>query len=223
MTNLINNGGIIEFAPPVGGVFSRLTTVNYGPGGTLVLNTYLGTDGSPSDLLIINGGTTTGTSVLRIANAGGLGALTTGNGILVVDATNGTTTPNAFTLAGEVRGGAFDYFLFRGGINGSNPDDWFLRSDFTVPPNGGNGVNGGCININGGGGNGGGGGVTVLPGGGVQFPSEAPPNVLPCGIYPIIGPELATYGAVQPIARQLGLTSLGTHDDRRRPAALPAR
>ena len=41
-----------------------------------------------------------------------------------------------------------------------------------------------------------------------------PPEALPPGVYPIIGPEIATYGVVQPIARQLGMTTLGTLDDR---------
>ena len=45
---------------------------------------------------------------------GGPGAETVADGILVVDATNGgTTVPGAFTLDGEARGGAFDYYLFR--------------------------------------------------------------------------------------------------------------
>ena len=43
---------------------------------------------------------------------------------------------------------------------------------------------------------------------------ELLPEPLPPGVFPIIGPELATYGVVQPIAQQLGLASLGTHDDR---------
>jgi len=30
---------------------------------------------------------------------------------------------------------------------------------------------------------------------------EPPPNPLPPGTYPIIGPRVATYGVVQPIAR----------------------
>src|SRR5262250_1072508 len=88
-------------------------------GGTLGLNTFLGDDNSPSDRLVINGGSATGPSLLRITNAGGPGAETTGNGILVVQAINGgMTTGNAFTLGGaEVREGAFDYDLFRGGLN----------------------------------------------------------------------------------------------------------
>src|SRR4029077_5726552 len=52
-----------------------LTTTNYvGASGTIALNTFLGTDGSPSDKLVINGGSATGSSFLRITNAGGPGA-----------------------------------------------------------------------------------------------------------------------------------------------------
>ena len=94
-----------------------------------------GGDGSPSDKLVINGGSATGNSFLRITNAGGPGAETVANGIAVVQAINGgTTAPGAFALAGEVRGGAFDYDLFRGGLGGSSPNDWFLRSTFIVGP-----------------------------------------------------------------------------------------
>ena len=88
--------------------------------------------------------------------------------------------------------------FFHGGIAGSL-NDWFLRSDFVVPPeppvvppeppS-----------------------VIVPPGG--SLPTTPPPTPLPPGIYPIIGPELATYGVVQPLGRQLGLTILGTLDDR---------
>ena len=47
------------------------------------------------------------------------------------------------------------------------------------------------------------------------FPIDPPPNPLPPNVlFPIIGPELATYGVVQPLARQLGLSILGTLDDR---------
>jgi outer membrane autotransporter protein len=38
--------------------------------------------------------------------------------------------------------------------------------------------------------------------------------VLPPGTYPIIGPEIATYGVVQPTARELGLDTLGTLHER---------
>ena len=200
-----------------------LTTARYtGAGGTMAINTLLGGDGSPSDKLVINGGAGTGATTMHVTNAGGTGAETTGNGILVVEAINGaTTSASAFALpTGELRGGAFDYDLFRGGASGTSPSDWFLRSDFVVGGGGGGGgggVGGGGGGVGGGGGGGGGGsgGVPTTPLPPVtSLPSDPPPNPLPPGVYPIIGPELATYGVVQPLARQLGLSILGTLDDR---------
>jgi outer membrane autotransporter protein len=179
-----------------------LTTTSYaGVGGTIAMNTFLGGDGSPSDRLVVNGGAGTGATTMHVTNVLGPGAETTGNGILVVESINGaTTSPGAFTLSnGELRAGAFDYDLFHGGVSGS-PNDWFLRSDFVVtgPPG------------------------EVLPPETsppttppvTRLPSHPPPNPLPPGVYPIIGPELVTYGVVQPLARQLGLSILGTLDDR---------
>ncbi len=78
---------------------------------------------------MINGGTAIGSSPLQIANTTGAGALTTGNGILVVDTINGgTTAPGAFALSGPVVAGPFEYTLFRGSVDPSNPQAWFLRS-----------------------------------------------------------------------------------------------
>jgi outer membrane autotransporter protein len=163
----------------------------------MAINTFLGGDGSPSDRLVINGDpTATGNTSMHVTDVGGPGAETMGNGILVVNAINGATTaPGAFALEGEVRGGAFDYDLFRGGVSPGSANSWFLRSDFIVPP--------------------------IPPGPPIPrtppippFPPNRPPDPLPPGVYPIIGPELATYGVVQPLARQLGLSILGTLDDR---------
>jgi type V secretory pathway adhesin AidA len=141
VTNLTNNDSTINIPAPTGdptqlSSYKTLTTVNYtGAGGKILLNTFLGGDGSPSDRLIISGGTAMGTTGLTIHNTTGPGAETVGNGILVINAINGgTTMPGSFALTGEVRGGAFDYDLFRGGLNATNPNDWFLRSSFIVPP-----------------------------------------------------------------------------------------
>src|SRR5262249_5194370 len=42
VTNLTNNASTIDFAPPIGGAFKTLTTMNYvGVGGTIGLNTFL--------------------------------------------------------------------------------------------------------------------------------------------------------------------------------------
>ena len=169
----------------------------FGTGGTMAINTFLGGDGSPSDRLVINGDpAATGNTSVHVTNVGGPGAETT-NGIQVVSAINGATTaPGAFTLAnGELRAGAFDYDLLRGGASGANPNDWFLRSSFVAPP-----TEPEVPPI-----------VLPIP----PFASDPPPNPLPPNVeFPIIGPELATYGVVQPLARQLGLAILGTLDDR---------
>ena len=197
----VANGGLVNMGT-LTAPGTVLTTTSYtGTGGSMAINTFLGGDDSPSDRLVISGGAATGATTVHVTNAGGPGAETPGNGIQVVSAVGGgTTTPGAFTLAnGELRGGAFDYDLFRGGVSGS-ANDWFLRSDFIAPP-----VTPPIVPP-----------VTppvVLPI--PPFPVDPPPNPLPPGVeFPIIGPELATYGVVQPLARQLGLAILGTLDDR---------
>nr|WP_246274632.1 autotransporter outer membrane beta-barrel domain-containing protein [Hyphomicrobium sulfonivorans] len=103
---------------------------NYvGQGGTLSINTYLGGDASQSDMLVIDGGTASGTSLLSVANAGGAGDLTQLNGILVVDAINGgSTMPGLFSLAAPVIAGPYEYSLYRGSVDAANPDAWYLRS-----------------------------------------------------------------------------------------------
>jgi len=196
-TTVINDNSQIIYTAPTGdptqlSSYKTLAAGNYtGVNGIIGLNTFLGTDGSPSDRLVINGGSATGNSFLRITNTGGPGAETVANGIAVVQAiSGGTTAAGAFALAGEVRGGAFDYDLFRGGLGGSSSNDWFLRSAFVVGP------------------------VPPEPPEPPILPPEPPPQPLPPGVYPIVGPEIATYGVVQPIARQLGMTTLGTLHDR---------
>lgn len=136
LTTLTLDNSRINFSAPAGGVFKTLTVNNYvGTGGTLALNTYLGADGSPSDKLVINGGTATGTTGLQIANAGGSGALTVANGILVVDAQNGgTTAANAFTLVSPVVAGPYEYQLFKGSTDASGAENWYLRSEAVRTP-----------------------------------------------------------------------------------------
>lgn len=154
LTNLINDPSLIQFTPPTGdptllSSYKTLTVVNYvGEEGAIGLNTYLGADGSPSDRLIVDGGAITGHSTLIVQNTTGPGALTTADGILVVDTINGATSvPTAFTLAGDfttpegdpaVVGGAYAYTLHYGGVGANVTDDnWYLRSsapsDFPDP------------------------------------------------------------------------------------------
>ena len=137
VTTLTNDASQILFGASTAGVFKTLTANSYtGANGLIGLNTYLGTDGSPSDRLVIDGGSATGTTRLRIANAGGPGQLTQADGILVVDTVNGATTlPGAFSLDGRAVAGAYEYRLFRGNADGTNTDAWYLRSEANpVPP-----------------------------------------------------------------------------------------
>ena len=166
-------------------------------GGTLKLDTVLNEGGAAtrSDTLVVDGTSVGagGATNMSIRNAGGAGALTVGNGILVVQVLDPSrSAAGAFALpAGELRAGAFDYDLFHGGPSG-NTSDWFLRSTFIVGP-----VPTVCRRSE----------PPILP-------PNPPPEVLPPGVFPIIGPEIATYGVVQPIARQLGMTTLGTLHER---------
>jgi len=109
---------------------TALTTRDYaGLGGTLEINTFLGGDGSPSDRLVIDGGAASGRSIIVPHNAGGLGELTTGNGILVVDAANGgITSGTAFVLTTPVLAGPYEYRLRRGSADGSSTESWYLSS-----------------------------------------------------------------------------------------------
>lgn len=98
--------------------------------GTLALDTYLGTDGSPSDLLMITGNAALASAPTRIliSNTSGPGALTVADGIKVVQV-DGISNPNAFALAHNVMAGAYEYNLFYGGIGADvNDQDWYLRS-----------------------------------------------------------------------------------------------
>ncbi|MBB1628859.1 hypothetical protein A9974_26830 [Achromobacter sp. UMC71] len=139
----LNNAGTVAFVAPAGGAnFKTLTVNNYVGGGTLVLNTRLGDDASPTDKLVIDGGTASGNTGLRIVNAGGAGGQTQ-YGIQVVQTINGgTTATDAFHLdagstgyrasANTVSLNGYDYSLIRGGNGGVAPD-WYLTSDYTPP------------------------------------------------------------------------------------------
>ena len=173
-----------------------LTTTSYtGAGGTIAMNTFLGGDGSPSDRLVINGGSATGNSLLRITNAGGPGAETVANGIRG-GAGDQRRHDGARCLRARWRGARRRLRLSicsavasaaaiptTGSCARPSSSDQCRRQP-VVPPE-----------------------PPILP-------TEPPPEPLPPGVYPIIGPEIATYGVVQPIARQLGLTTLGTLHER---------
>lgn len=106
-----------------------------GDHGLLLIDTALGSDSSVSDKLVIDGGNASGTTGVTVLNAGGSGAATMQNGILVVEAINGATTASgAFALNRRVAVGAYEYFLFRGGTTAGTGQNWYLRSTLPPPP-----------------------------------------------------------------------------------------
>lgn len=144
LANVFNAGRIdLTNAGSAGNTFTIVG--NYtGNGGALYLQTVLGDDSSSSDRLVISSGSATGTTGVGIFNAGGAGAATVVDGILVVQAINGATTaPNAFALYSPVAAGAYEYFLFKGGVSGGTSENWYLRSTLasgvTPAPSGGSG------------------------------------------------------------------------------------
>ena len=141
----LTNAGVVQFVSPgAQSGFKTLTVSDYIGGGTLVMNTHLGDDTSLTDRLVVDGGAVTGTTGLRVLNAGGAGALTT-QGIRLVQATNGATiSGNAFYLDANSTGyrpstislalNGYDYFLVQGGTGGV-ASDWYLTST-TLPGSG---------------------------------------------------------------------------------------
>ncbi|GAA4333690.1 hypothetical protein GCM10023165_08990 [Variovorax defluvii] len=134
----LRNAGTVRLLSGRAGATLTVTGAYVGQGGVIDLGTVLGGSGSSSDRLVLSGpgASASGRTTLRITNLGGLGALTTGNGIEVVAARDGATTTaqstrDAFALAnGHVDAGAYEYRLHAADAQGAG-ESWYLRS--TVP------------------------------------------------------------------------------------------
>jgi type V secretory pathway adhesin AidA len=125
------NAGRIDLSNGSNGPGDAFTIAgNYvGNNGGVYLQSVLAGDGAPSDRLVISNGVASGSTGLGILNAGGSGAATLADGILVVQSINGASTaPNAFALYNPVAAGAFEYFLFKGGVSAGSSENWYLRS-----------------------------------------------------------------------------------------------
>ncbi|MBB1605659.1 hypothetical protein A9972_16955 [Pseudomonas sp. UME83] len=132
----LNNAGLVVLNNPFGEGGFRPTTLTVtgahtytGNGGTVVLNTQLGGDDSPTDKLVVNGDTA-GTTALVVRNAGGDGGQTV-EGIQVVQVDGASA--GKFTLGAPVQAGAYEYRLFQG--TPSDPDNghWYLSSSGELP------------------------------------------------------------------------------------------
>lgn len=131
------NGGVLGVANDFVGNRIAVNGNYQGTGGLVSLDTALGNDASPTDMLLLNNGSS-GTTNVKVVNVGGMGALTTA-GIKIIDvigASNGN-----FVLSGNtvyegqqaVVGGAYAYRLYQGGIASPADGDWYLRSTLKKP------------------------------------------------------------------------------------------
>ena len=226
-TVTLNNAGVIDLTRNNSRTDDTLTiNGNYvGNGGQLLLQSELGTDGSPSDKLVVNNGSLSGSTVIRVTNIGGLGGLTQGNGIQLVQAQGSTVSTNhAFSFSGPVSVGAYDYYLFKGGVTAGTENSWYLRSAVVAPQ------------------------VVNVPNPDPRLPpilvpvvatpiaaaitpvapapdESAPPifsaslPVLPAAVagaapIPIFRPEVPNWSVLAPAAAQLTLSALGTFHER---------
>ncbi|WP_083254052.1 autotransporter outer membrane beta-barrel domain-containing protein [Pandoraea sp. ISTKB] len=202
LTGNLTNAGTVR--PGDGAGNGTLTVVgNYtGQGGKLAIDTVLGDDNSKVAPLTVSGGAIGGTTTLAVNNMGGAGALTTGNGIPMVNAIGGaTSSASAFTLNGTVSQGAYTYYLYQGGTTPGTANNWYLRS--TVPVATAvtyvDALTGQTVN-------------TVLsPVGAVGSPPTAAEGSAPMPIYRV---EVPVYSVMPEIARVAGFAQMGTFHER---------
>lgn len=132
----VNNAGLIDLSS--GGDAQGRLTLNgdyVGSGGALRLNSVLAGDGAASDRLVVHQGSLSGSTALQVTHLGGSGALTSANGIEVVEATGGTTSSDsAFSLGQPLSAGAYQYYLFKGGVTAGSENSWYLRSSVVAAP-----------------------------------------------------------------------------------------
>lgn len=145
----LDNSGTVSLVGATPGTTLTVTGAYAGNNGILRLGAVLNATG-PSDRLVLDGAgaSATGRTTVQVVNLGGLGALTTGNGIEVISALNGATTTaqgtkDAFALAGgHVDAGAYEYRLYAADASGAG-ENWYLRSTTSGGNPGGPGTPGG--------------------------------------------------------------------------------
>lgn len=119
----LSNGGTLNLDNGTASNTLHLTGDYAGNGGTLILGTKLDDDASATDKLVVDGNTS-GSTQVRVNNAGGSGAQTL-NGIEVVNV--GGNSEGEFAKKGRIVAGAYDYDLVKTGKN------WYLTSTDTTP------------------------------------------------------------------------------------------
>jgi hypothetical protein len=186
-------------------------------GGALNLDTVLNQGGATtiSDTLVVDGTSVGagGATKINIRNAGGEGALTPGDGILVVEVKDATrSATGAFALSNVVAAGPYEYLLVHGGLTAGTASNWYLRDEAgpitpepPIPPDPPPGTTQP---------------PTTPPG--TTPPGTTPPTTTPPGTTPPTSPqpppfyrmEAPLYSKISLLARQVGLLLLGTFHER---------
>ena len=131
----LTNNATINLAAASGTPGNVLTVSgNYvGNNAQLIVNTVMNAGGAASnqftDQLVIGGNASGNTTVTVLPS--GLGALTVGDGIKVVQV-NGSAAASTFHMLAPVQAGAYQYLLYQGGSG--RPDDFYLRSSLESVP-----------------------------------------------------------------------------------------
>ncbi|WP_347253636.1 autotransporter outer membrane beta-barrel domain-containing protein [Leminorella grimontii] len=132
VTGNVTNAGNLVMGHALTGAGQGTFTIDgdyVGNGGTVIFNTDLAGDSSSTDKLMITGNTS-GSSKVSVVSARGEGEQTE-NGIKLIEvqgASNGT-----FALSGRAIAGAYEYFLYQGGVTSPDDGDWYLRSSLYSP------------------------------------------------------------------------------------------
>ncbi|MNX71850.1 Antigen 43 precursor [compost metagenome] len=106
--------------------------------GSLWMNSMLHDEQSVTDKLV-TGSVAIGTGPTRVMvnNLGGLGALTTGDGIQIVQVADArASAAGAFVQGNRIAAGAYEYMLYQNGLQDSTVADgnWYLRSTLADVP-----------------------------------------------------------------------------------------
>lgn len=133
VTGTVTNAGHISLAGQGAGDILTVGSDYVGKGGVIAIDTVLGNDASATDKVAIKGNTA-GTSVVKVANAGGKGAATA-EGIELISV--GGASNGVFSLSGDyqfggkpaVVAGAYAYQLYKGNRSGTETKNWYLRSE----------------------------------------------------------------------------------------------
>jgi outer membrane autotransporter protein len=102
-----------------------------GVNGVISMNAFLGLAASPgtppADLLNVSG-SATGTTKIKINDTSGVGAQTSGDGILLIQ-TGTPASPDAFVLEpSTIPVNGWVYALYQGDASGNHKENWYLRS-----------------------------------------------------------------------------------------------